>query len=136
MKNRREVIQASLASLFLAAFGSCEVTENVDIVTIYRGDLPPVNLGGWQVTVLELIFPAGVSSPKHTHPGFVLGYVLEGEFHFQIEGDSERILSPGEVFFEPQGAVHLRSGSASATKPAKVLALAFTEKGKELTRLL
>jgi len=136
MKSRREILQASFGSLLLTAFGSCEANENVDIETLYRGDLPPVNLDGWQATVSELTFPAGVSSPKHTHPGFVLGYVLEGQFRFQIEGDPEKVLSTGEVFFEPPGAVHLPSGSASATKPAKVLALAFSQKGKELTSLL
>ena len=29
---------------------------------------------------VEVNFPAGVRSVAHKHPGFVLGYVTEGEF--------------------------------------------------------
>jgi quercetin dioxygenase-like cupin family protein len=103
--------------------------------TIYKRDLPPVSLDGWQVTVLRLIFPTGFTSPKHVHPGFVLGYVLEGELRFHIEGEPQTLLSAGDAFYEAPGAIHLPSRSASATKPARVLVVAFGEKGKELTKL-
>jgi quercetin dioxygenase-like cupin family protein len=100
--------------------------------TVYRQDLPAVNLTGWQVTFLELSFPAGLIAPSHRHPGFVLGYVLEGKYRLHVEGAPEAVLSAGDVFYEPPGRVHLPSGSASATRSAKVLAIAFSEKGKEL----
>jgi hypothetical protein len=61
--------------------------------TIYKRDLPPVSLDGWQVTVLQLIFPTGFTSPKHVHPGFVLGYVLNRELRFYIEGEPQTLLS-------------------------------------------
>jgi quercetin dioxygenase-like cupin family protein len=41
--------------------------------TISTFDLPHVDLNGWQATILDLNFPPGLASPKHTHPGFVLG---------------------------------------------------------------
>jgi quercetin dioxygenase-like cupin family protein len=103
--------------------------------TIYRQDLPPVDLSGWQVTFLELNFPAGLVAPSHRHPGFVLGYVLEGKYRFHVEGAPEVVLSADDVFFEPPGCLHLPSGSASATRRANVLAMAFSEKGKELVTL-
>ena len=136
MDSRREIIQAGFAGLFLAAVGFSERAGSAEIKTIYRMDLPPVSLDRWEVTVLDLTFPPGISSSKHVHSGFVLGYVLEGELRFQVEGEQERVLSAGEVFFEPPGAVQLTSASASATKPARILALAFGQKGKELTRRL
>ena len=136
MESRREIIQAGLASLLLAALGFSKGSRMAEIKTIYQRDLPPVSLDGWEVTVLDLTFPPAIPSPKHIHSGFVLGYVLEGSFRFQVEGEQERVLSTGEVFFEPPGAVHLASASASATKPVRILALAFGQKGKELTRLL
>jgi quercetin dioxygenase-like cupin family protein len=95
-------------------------------------DLPAVNLAGWQVTFLELSFPGGVIAPSHRHPGFVLGYVLEGKYRFHVEGAPEAVLTVGHVFYEPPGCLHLPSGSVSATRPARVLALAFSKKGKEL----
>jgi quercetin dioxygenase-like cupin family protein len=91
-----------------------------------------VNLTGWQVTFLELNFPAGLIAPSHRHPGFVLGYVLEGKYRLHIEGVPESVLSAGDVFYEPPGRVHLPSGSASATRSTRVLAMAFSEKGKAL----
>ena len=106
------------------------------INAIYKRDLPPVSLDGWQVTVVELTFPPGTASPKHAHPGFILGYILEGEYRFQLEGEQEKVLSTGDVFYEAPGSVHLPSGNASITKPARILALAFAEKGKEFTKLL
>ena len=95
-----------------------------------------MSLDGWQVTVLELAFPPGMTSPKHSHPGFILGYVLEGEYRFQVEGEPEKVLSAGDVFYEAAGSIHLPSSSASTTQPARILVLAFTEKGKELTKFL
>jgi quercetin dioxygenase-like cupin family protein len=117
--------------------GRASFVESVS--TIHIGDkdhlpagAPNVSLSGWRVTVLELTFPPSFMSAKHRHPGFVLGYVLEGEFRFHMEGEQETVLAPGDVFYEPPGRVHLPSGSGSATRPARVLAFAFTEKGKEL----
>jgi quercetin dioxygenase-like cupin family protein len=49
-----------------------------------------------------------------------------------MSNSPEIILSAGDVFYEPPGRVHLPSGSASATRSTKVLAIAFIERGKEL----
>ena len=65
-------------------YGFFDTRGGAGMKTIYKRDLPPVSLDGWQVTVLQLIFPTGFTSPKHVHPGFVLGYVLEGELRFHI----------------------------------------------------
>jgi quercetin dioxygenase-like cupin family protein len=136
MKSRREIVQLGLASFALGILGSLEGSGQAGIKTVYQRDLPPVSLDGWEVTVLQLIFPPGFVSAKHVHPGFVLGYVIEGELRLHIEGEPETVLPVGEVFYEAPGAIHLPSGSASATKQARVLALVFSEKGKELMKLL
>src|SRR5579862_8550989 len=69
----------------------------------------------------ELYIEPGKHGTPHKHPGFVLGYVIEGEFRFQITGEPERILRAGDIFYEPPGVTHLISESASATKPVRVL---------------
>jgi len=136
MKHRRQFLQAGLASLALLVLDPSEAPAASGIKAIYKRDLPPVSLNGWHVTVLELTFPPGMTSLKHTHPGFVLGYILEGEYRFQLEGEREKVLSTGDVFYEAPGSIHLPSGNTSTTKPARILALAFAEKGKEITKLL
>lgn len=136
MKNRREFLAVSLASLAMAATRAPQMTDKAEIRTVSTYDLPHIDLNGWQASFRELTFPPGYRSPKHTHSGFVLGYVLEGKFRFHIEGRPETLLSAGETFFEAPGAIHLPSGSASATEPARVLVAAFGEKGKEWTKRL
>ena len=140
MKPRRQFLRNGLASLSLVAFDSFQGTRRTRHSKHRReGHIrtgsPPVNFAGWQVTVVALTFPPGADSPKHVHPGFVLGYVLDGNFRFHLDGERERVLSTGSLFYEAPGAIHLSSGSASATEPARVLALAFGEKGKATTRL-
>ena len=39
----------------------------------------------------------------HVHNGPVLGSIVEGSAIFQIEGEPQSVLSPGDVFFEPEG---------------------------------
>jgi quercetin dioxygenase-like cupin family protein len=77
----------------------------------------------------ELYIAPGKHGAPHKHPGFVLGYVIEGEFRFQISGEPERILRAGDTFYEPPGVTHLLSESASATKPARVLAIVIADSG-------
>jgi quercetin dioxygenase-like cupin family protein len=65
-------------------------------------------------------FP-GSSTPVHSHPGIVLAYVLEGRVRFAIDEQPERIVPAGGTFFEPLGAVHTTSGSASAGEATTIL---------------
>ncbi len=100
---------------------------------VLQQGLPQVNMDGWQVTAVELTVPPGPGGSKHRHPGFVLGYVLEGELRFQVEGQPEAVIPAGQMFYEPPGSVHAVSASASPTKPVRFLAMVFAEKGKPTT---
>jgi quercetin dioxygenase-like cupin family protein len=75
-------------------------------------------------------FP-GTSTPVHRHPGVVLAYVLEGRVRFAINDEPERIVPVGGTFFEPLGAVHTTSGSASADETTRILV--FELRPKEQT---
>ena len=105
MKRRRQFLQAGLASLALVVLDRSEVPAASGIEAIYEHDLPPVSLNGWQVTVLEFAF----SHPARLRPNmlirvFILGYILEGEYRFQLEGEPEKVLSTGDVFYEAPAA--------------------------------
>jgi quercetin dioxygenase-like cupin family protein len=93
-------------------------------------DLPKVTLDNWTVTATEISYSPGASSAQHKHPGFVLGYVLEGEVRMQVKGQPEMTFGVGQMFYEPPGAIHAVSRNASDTKPARFLAMVFAEKGK------
>jgi quercetin dioxygenase-like cupin family protein len=100
---------------------------------LVQRDAPAVNLEGWQMTATEVSYGPGESSSRHRHPGFVCGYVLEGQYRFAVDGKAETVLSAGQMFFENPGDVHAVSGNASQTQPARILALVFTKKGDPVT---
>jgi len=39
----------------------------------------------------------------HVHNGPVVGSIIDGSVFFQIDGEPESVLVPGDVFFEPEG---------------------------------
>src|SRR6516162_6867751 len=88
---------------------------------VFEHDLPNLTMDGWQVTVVEVITPPGPGSHRHQHPGFVLGYVLEGDLRFQVDGQPERTIPAGRMFYEAPGGVHAVSASASPTKSVRFL---------------
>jgi len=56
-----------------------------------------------QIEVRRISMPAGVAAGLHVHNGPVVGSIVTGTVAYQIEGEPEQILRPGDVFFEPQG---------------------------------
>jgi quercetin dioxygenase-like cupin family protein len=100
-------------------------------------DAPAINLDGWHMTATEVTIPAGAPpGRKHRHPGFVIGYVLEGEYSFAVNDQPAKVIKAGEMFFESfdaPGEVHSGSSNASATQPVKFLAIVFTKKGDPVT---
>jgi quercetin dioxygenase-like cupin family protein len=100
---------------------------------IFTQDLPPVSLDGWKMTALEITYAPGQVDRAHRHPGFVFGYVLEGDLRFKVDGGEETTYHAGQMFYEKPGSVHRVSANASATKPCRFLAMVFVDKTKPLT---
>ena len=132
-RDRRGFLEACLAAGMLPLIPTSGSAAPSTAKTVFEHDLPDLTMSGWQVSVAEVTTPPGVVSPRHQHPGFVLGYVLEGDLRFQLAGEPERVIHTGEMFYEPPGSVHAVSGSASPTKPVRFLAMILAEKGKPLT---
>ena len=131
-EGRRTFLQAGLAALLLEAApaGAQEATSTRTVV--FTQKLPNLKMENWQVTATEIVFPPGAVSAPHRHPGFVLGYVVEGEFRFQVAGQPETVYKTGQMFYEPPGARHMVAASADPAKPARILAMIFAEEGKPL----
>ena len=97
---------------------------------------PAVNLDGWQMTASEVSYKPGQMSGRHRHPGFVIGYVLEGQYQFAVNDNPPATLAVGQMFFESfdqPGEVHAISGNASKTEPCRILAIVFHKKGDPVT---
>jgi quercetin dioxygenase-like cupin family protein len=52
-----------------------------------------------------------------------------------VEGQPVRVLNIGESFFEPPGAHHIINENASATEPARAIAVMIVPDGEPLTTL-
>src|SRR5947209_17450965 len=73
----------------------------------------------------------GAKEPRHTHPGDLFAYVLEGTITVSMEGKPTATGKQGEVLGGPAGTVH--SGENTGKAPVKVLVTFVVEKGKPLT---
>jgi quercetin dioxygenase-like cupin family protein len=135
INDRREFFAAALAAI-AASMMTRHAEAAPTVRTVTQKDAPKINLDGWQVTATEVAYAPGDSSTSHRHPGFVVGYVLEGQYRFAVNNQPPTVLSAGQVFFESfdaPGDVHSVSGNASATQPARIIAFVFTKKGDPVT---
>ena len=131
---RREVFAGALLPLLQLAGAGIAGAQRVPASdgAVFTHDLPNVTLDDWQVTASIINQEPGSVGRAHRHPGFVLVYVLEGEVVTKISSQQEVTYSAGQMFYEQPGSTHEVSRNASATKPAKFLALIFAKKGLPL----
>jgi len=135
MMNRREAVAAfAVLSDLIASATRADAQAAAPAPPVFKHDLPPVNLEGWEVTVSHVPYAPGRVGAPHKHAGFVLAYVVEGAVIAKVSGQGdERVYKAGEMFYEQPGATHEVSKNASQTEPAKLLALIFAPKGATLT---
>jgi quercetin dioxygenase-like cupin family protein len=100
---------------------------------IFKHDVPDLTLKNWAATAVEVSYGPGEASPPHRHPGITIAYVLEGEIRSKVGEESEKTYTVGQMFLETPGQLHAVSRNASATRPAKLLAILLAEKESQLT---
>lgn len=94
------------------------------------------NIPGKSLIAVEVNYaPGGHSAPhRHADSAFIYAYVVSGSIRSQVEGQPVRVYKAGESFAEEPGAHHLLGANASATEPAKLLAVFVVDSGdKNLT---
>ena len=134
--NRRDFLTTTMLGFAATLFAARAADAAPSSKPLAQRDAPPINLEGWQMTASEVSYPPGEASGKHRHPGFVIGYVLEGQYRFAVNDQAPVVLGPGQMFFESfdaPGQVHAVSGNASTTQTTKILAIVFTKKGDPVT---
>lgn len=135
MNERREFLQLA-ALLGLVATATARAAEPTTAPKA-RGEIARFALGGdlagKEAVLVDLIArPATGGGGAHRHPGFVLGYVLEGAYAFGINGETPRVVKAGEAFFEERGALHSGNASAEPDRPAHLLAFMVVPAGEKL----
>lgn len=112
------------AVLLTAVSVSAAAAPLAETVTpAFRQAIP--NIPGKALLAAVVDYPPGGASPAHRHSSsaFIFAYVLEGTIRSSVDGAPVRLYHPGESWSEPPGAHHSVSANASATKPAKLLAV-------------
>src|SRR6266550_15204 len=89
---------------------------------------------GREVIQVRVDFDPGYVAPRHTHPGEEMIYVIEGTLQYQIEGQPDATVKPGDVLFVPAGAIHSMKNIGSGN--GAELATYVVEKGKPLITLV
>ena len=128
-----------LAGIGVGALGArvadqaADAAEGASITPVFAYELP--NLPGQTMTAVLVEYAPGASTPPHRHTsqGSVVAYVLEGAIRSQVNDGPETVFQAGESWLEPPGAAHSVSANASATDPARLLAVFVAEDGAELT---
>lgn len=89
---------------------------------------------GREVVQVRVDFDPGYLSPKHTHPGEEIVYVLEGTLEYQVEGKPPVTLKAGDVLFIAAGTIHSAKNIGSSN--GAEIATYVVEKGKPLITLV
>lgn len=91
---------------------------------------PIANVPGKTLTALIVTYAPGAKTPAHRHgQSFVAGYVLEGAIRSKLDNGETRVYRAGESWTEKPGTRHSVSENASATEPAKLMALVVAKTG-------
>jgi quercetin dioxygenase-like cupin family protein len=118
----------ALTLLSLAGCGAARELANATVDTtahaqvVLSHQLPALDGDHLAVTIVEVRYGPGGRSAPHRHPCPVVGYILEGSFQSQVEGEAEHTYTAGQSFYEAANAVHLVSANASRERPLRFLA--------------
>jgi quercetin dioxygenase-like cupin family protein len=102
--------------------------------TIFTHALPPLDGNHLKATVIQVHYGPGESSPRHGHPCPVIGYVVQGAYRSQTEGEPERVYKSGDTFYEAPNVPHVLSANASKTEPATFLAVFVCDHDSPLSK--
>ncbi len=107
------------------------------VTVLLEADPPFVPEGAHAMTIVVEFPPGDPGTPPHRHSGPCLGYVLEGEMVFELEGEPPRVLQAGEAFFEPGGdVIHYQDGNNRDDIPVRFTVSMFMEPGTPMLTLV
>jgi quercetin dioxygenase-like cupin family protein len=122
--NRKLLIAAAVfAALAMGAPAVQAAAPEAKVSLVFDHVLP--NVPGKSMRGVLVEYGPGGSSAAHIHPAsaFIYATVLEGEIKSQVNNGPVKTYKAGENFSENPGDHHAVSANASATKPAKLLAV-------------
>jgi quercetin dioxygenase-like cupin family protein len=77
--------------------------------------------GNLEAVMYLLSLPPGAAAPAHRHPGIGVGYVLEGVYESQYEGEELKQFTAGDSIYDLAHTPHLIARNGSASKPLRFI---------------
>ena len=133
MRNLRSAVILLLLSGCLAAVANKEISAQQQfsstnpLQTIKRTPLRKVDVpgGNYEVVFAMVEIPPNTKVGRHSHPGTVFAYLLEGDYKLLIDGQPAKEYKAGETFeIAPEPIYDEQVGE----KPAKALVVFTVEK--------
>ena len=114
---------AALAAMCASAAAAHDTAAGATVTLVYEHVLP--NVPGKSIKGVLVEYPPGGSSPAHTHApsAFIYATVQQGAVRSKVNDGPESVYRAGESFSEMPGDHHGVSANASATEPARLLAV-------------
>jgi quercetin dioxygenase-like cupin family protein len=121
--NRIVLCAAGLAAVLLFAAAASSAPGDTKTTLVYDHALP--NVPGKSIRAVLVEYPPGGTSPAHRHPqsAFIYATVLAGAVRSRVNDAPPKIYHAGESFSEFPGDRHMVSENASASEPARLLAV-------------
>src|SRR6202161_2233943 len=121
MERRLFILGFLVATAYPAILLQSQTGQDARTRIVFSQSLPRLDATHLKVTTVEVTYPPGGSSPPHSHPCPVIGYVLRGAVRMQVKGGPGSVYRPGDSFYEAPNGVHLVSANASTKEPAVFL---------------
>ena len=112
---------AAMCSVGVSAYAAS--ADKAKVTLVFDHTLP--NVPGKSMRGVLVEYGPGGSSPAHTHASsaFIYATVLEGAIRSKVNDGPETVYHAGQSFAELPGDHHGVSENASATEPARLLAV-------------
>ncbi|MFC0435656.1 cupin domain-containing protein [Kutzneria buriramensis] len=104
----------------------------LEVVSTVAG-VPQIHEKAEAMTILVTLPPGSPGAVPHRHPGPAYGYVLKGALRFELEGEPERVVRPGETFWEPGGdVIHYQDANALDDEESMFVVTMFCVPGQPM----
>ena len=120
----KSALRAAGAAFAIALAAPAAARERGETVAPHFERVIP-NIPGKSLVAVVVDYAPGGASLPHTHAksAFIFAYVVSGAIESQVNDQPKRVYHAGESWYETPGSSHRVSRNASATEPAKLLAV-------------
>jgi len=125
MSPRDLAVAASLAAVIVPVIASADPSAPTGetVTPVFQQAISNIPGKSFAANVVDYA-PGGKSaSHRHAASAFIYAHVLSGAIRSQVDDGPARIYRAGEKWFEAPGSHHRVSENASATEPARLLAV-------------